>query len=313
MSSDEFKEVRVRVPASTANLGPGFDCLGMALGLYHRLTVRETSGTGVVLRADGEGAAEVSKDQSNAVYRAMATVFADRAYTPGHLALYSESEIPLGRGLGSSAAAYIAGLVAAAQLCDCPIEPSWLIKAGLAAEGHADNAAAAVLGGLVVVLATDTTLEWVRMEPPGGIEAVALVPDFSLPTLEARAVLPQQIDFNTAVRNQARVGLLIAALSQGRSDLIQVSMEDELHQLHRRALVPGFNAVRQAGINAGALGVFLSGAGPTLMAFIKPGEGRVGTAMQEAWLAHQVYAKIHYLAVDLTGAYVEHYTKGMLG
>ena len=306
------QQIQVRVPASTANLGPGFDCLGMALGLYHRLTVRESLGTGVVLRASGEGAEEVPKNQSNAVYRAMATVFADRAYTPGHLELISENEIPLGRGLGSSAAAYIAGILAAAALCERPVEPLWMIKAGLAAEGHADNVAAAVLGGLVVVLVADTTLEWVCMELSSGIEAVALVPDFSLPTHQARAVLPQQVDFNMAVRNQARVGLLTAALSQGRADSFRMAMEDELHQPHRSRLVPGFEAVRQSGLKAGALGVFLSGAGPTLMAFIKAGERGVGTAMQEAWLAYKVHAKIHYLAVDLAGAQVEHHIKGTL-
>ncbi|NKB71769.1 MAG: homoserine kinase [Candidatus Latescibacteria bacterium] len=292
-------------PATSANLGPGFDCLGLALDLRHRLQVVEEQGRGVSIEAAGEGAELVPLDEDNAIYQAMARVFARTGYRPGRLILHSQNGIPLGSGLGSSAAAGLLGLAAGMLLSRGGIDREELLKAGVQGEGHPDNMVPCLVGGITVSVWEQGQLDYVRLEPPDDLVAVAAVPDFALPTRRARSVLPDQVSFAQAVGNQARVGLLVAALATGRLELLIQAMEDVLHQPYRAALVPGLEAVRQAALRAGALGAVLSGAGPTVLALVRRGHEGIGAAMQATWGGSGVVARPLELGIDRVGLQVE--------
>jgi homoserine kinase len=295
------KQIYIEVPGSTANLGPGFDCLGLGLALYHRLKVAEIEGAGLAIEASGEGAEVVPLDESNAIYQAMDQVFVNSGYQPGRLYLESHNEIPLAAGLGSSAAAYVAGLAAGMLLSGRELDPEYLIGMGTAEEGHADNVVACVLGGFTVVGGAGTRLDYVRLEPPGELRVVVVVPDFLLPTQKARSVLPGQVPFRDAILNQGRVGLLTAAMASGRLEVLRSAMEDVLHQSYRAELIPGLEEVRQAALEIGALGTALSGAGPTVLALVRQGDAGVGAAMQRAWRRKGIESRSMVLEVDRSG------------
>lgn len=296
---------RVTAPASTANLGPGFDCLGLALGLYHRLEVWEEAGEGLEIRASGEGAQDVPLDERNLVYRAMRRVFALAGRAPGRLRLDSHSQIPLAAGLGSSAAARVVGLAAGLLLCGRELDRDRLIALAVEEEGHPDNVAPCVLGGLVVAVREEARITCLRLDPPAPLQALVAVPDFALPTQRAREVLPAQVEFSDAAFNQGRAALLVAALSSGRFDLLRPAMQDRLHQPHRAALIPGLEDVLRAALATGALGAALSGAGPAVLALVRRGEKRPGPAMQEIWKRHGIESRLLELEFDRDGLRVE--------
>ena len=301
----EKKKVQIIAPASTANLGPGFDCLGLGLGLYHTLNVCEGDGAGLEIRASGEGAETVSLDSGNMVYQAMMKVFSSAGYKPGKLLIESHNEIPLASGLGSSAAAQVVGLSAAMLLSEQSLDRRRLIRMGVEMEGHADNVVACVLGGLTVVGSSGEKIDYVRLEPPKSLGIVAVVPDFNLSTERARSVLPREVAFRDAVHNQSRVGLLVAALAGNRLESLRPAMEDVLHQPYRAGLIPGLEDVRQAALEAGALGAALSGAGPTILALVSAHKASVGEAMKGAWARRGVECRSLALQVDMTGLKAE--------
>ncbi|MFA6110949.1 MAG: homoserine kinase [Candidatus Latescibacterota bacterium] len=296
-----MQKAEIVVPASSANLGPGFDCLGLSLSLYHRLMVTESPGEGFEVRASGEGAGRVPLDGRNWVCRAMDRVFAESGYSPGRLVVECACEIPLARGLGSSAAALLAGTAAAMLLAGESLDRDRLLQRGVVAEGHPDNVAPCVLGGFTVAVTDHDAVHCLRLEPPAGLRAVVAIPDFSLPTSRARAVLPARVELSDAAGNAARVGLLTAAIATGRLDLLAPAMVDVLHEPYRRELVPGLEEVRAAALAGGALGAALSGAGPAVLALVT-GDGKaVGRAMEEAWQRQGVRARAVTLEIDRQG------------
>ena len=253
----------VHVPATSANLGPGFDCFGLALDLCNEVTV-DTDGTPGV-SWEGEGATELPTDGTDLVSRVMASVAeaTGRALPP--LRLVGLNRIPLERGLGSSSAAAVAGAAIALRVLGEPLTPGAVFAHAARIEGHPDNAAPAVFGGFTIAL-PDGTVH--RLDPHPGLRPVALVPDDRLPTAEARRALPEDVPRKDAVFNAAHAGLVVEGLTRDPS-LLGVALEDRLHQDVRLALVPAvlevFRSLRQGGIP-----VCVSGAGPTLLAF--PGE-----------------------------------------
>ena len=295
------KIVHIIAPASTANLGPGFDSLGLGLGLYHTLTVSEEKGAGLEIQASGEGAEMVPLNSENMIYQAMKQAFLSVDYQPGRLFLDSHNEIPLASGLGSSAAAQVVGLSAGMLLSGQSLDRRRLIDMGVEKEGHADNVVPCVLGGFTVVGTEGAQFDYVRLEPPESLEVVAVVPDFTLSTERARSVLPREVAFRDAVHNQSRVGLLIAALVENRLELLRTAMEDVLHQPYRAGLIPGLEEVRRAALDAGALGTALSGAGPTILALVQAEKASVGQAMKAAWACRGVKSRSLVLQVDTTG------------
>ncbi|HEY7870080.1 MAG TPA: homoserine kinase, partial [Methylomirabilota bacterium] len=241
--------IRVRVPATSANLGPGFDALGLALALYNEVTLEESDGISVAI--EGEGAGQLDAGEKNVVARGVALGFqaAGRRFRGARLRCVNR--IPLGRGLGSSAAAWVGGLVAANALLGEPLDRAALLTAAARAEGHPDNVAAAVLGGLTVSCAEPDRITAVRLPVPRDIVWVVLVPETQSSTTEARAVLPESLPRADAVFNVQRVSLLLAALTAGRPDLLAAAMHDRLHQPYRLRLFPWMEDVAGAARRAG--------------------------------------------------------------
>ena len=293
------------VPASTANLGPGFDCIGLALSLHHTLDVTERSGSGVEISLTGEGSEALPGDETNPMFVAMSTAFEETGYRPGFLKMESNNSIPLARGLGSSAAATVAGLAAAAALAGGEVDRGQLLAQASAREGHADNVCASLFGGFCVTAHAAGTADFVRLPAPLELEAAVVVPDFELETIPSRAALPLTVPFGDAVANQARVALLTAAVACGEVELLPRAMRDLLHQPYRLGLVPGMQAVCDAAMEAGALGAALSGSGPSLVALVRAGDETPGRAMQEAWRKSSIESRLLQLPFDDAGLVVE--------
>ena len=292
--------VRVRVPASSANLGPGFDALGLALALYNEVTVEESEGVSVSVR--GEGAGRLSAGADNVVARGARLAF-EAAARPFHgIRIECLNRIPLSRGLGSSAAAWVGGLVGANALLGAPLDRRALLALAAGAEGHPDNVAAAMLGGLAVSCAADGAVTAVTLTVPPDLRWVVLVPDAESATHEARAVLPESVPRTDAVFNVQRVSLLLAALGAGGLDLLGTAMDDRLHQPYRQRLFPWMERVRSAALGAGALGCVLSGAGPSMLAAARAASDDVGQAMERALRDAGVGGRALTLAVDPAGA-----------
>lgn len=308
MSERPLQVVRVWAPASSANLGPGFDCAGLCLSLYHELTVSEFPGEGFEIRLSGEGVDTLPRDQANLVYGTMCHAFEAAGYRPGRLAIDSRSEIPLARGLGSSAAAALAGLAAGFALAGGGGDRPALLDMAMGMEGHADNAAPCLYGGFTLALRCADGVHCVRLDAPAGLVAVVAIPDFALSTHRAREVLPRTVTLEDAVCNQARLAMLVAAMATGQVALLGEAMVDRLHQPYRAPLVPGFEAVCAAATEAGALGVALSGSGPTVIALTRDGHGPVAEAMRDSWSREGVRARVQRLDVDSHGLRVEHLT-----
>lgn len=260
--------VRVRVPATTANLGPGFDCLGLALDLWNEtIFERNPQGAGVRVQVEGEGQGQLPEDVSNLVAQSF-LAFASRqgVQLSGGLTIICKNSIPLGSGLGSSGAAVLAGLLGAAALLNARPAVEDVLRLAVEIEGHADNAAPALLGGLVVVLAQPEAVITRRFELPR-IPLAVVLPAVDLPTRAARAALPKEVSLQDAVYNIGRAALVVEALRTGDLALLGQVMDDRLHQPYRFALIPGAQRARQAALDAGAAAVALSGAGPSLAAF----------------------------------------------
>ncbi len=271
--------VDVRVPATTANLGPGFDCLAMALDLWNECRF-ELAPAGFQVEISGEGAGRLANDERNLLIQAFTGLYQARgAALPAGLRVACRNAVPLGSGMGSSASAVVAGLLAANHFLGGPAGVDELLVLANELEGHPDNAAAALYGGLVVISHQTGGLLTRRFDVPA-LPAVIVLPDFGLPTREARAALPKQVTLKDAIFNLGRSALVVEALRSQDLDLLGQVMDDRLHQPYRLKLIPGaenaLNAARQAGAAAAAI----SGAGPSLIAFLRPGSD--GTAVAHA-------------------------------
>jgi homoserine kinase len=292
--------VRVRVPASSANLGPGFDALGLALALYNDVILEEAEG--VAVSVEGEGAGRLDAGAGNVVARAARMAFETAGRPFRGAAIHCVNRIPLSRGLGSSAAAWVSGLVGANGLLGEPLDRDAVVALAARAEGHPDNVAAAVLGGLTASCSEGGRVAAVALPVPVAIRWVVLVPEAESATREARAVLPDSVPRADAVFNVQRVSLLLAALGAGRPDLLEVAMHDRLHQPYRLKLFPWMGKVAEAAREAGALGCVLSGAGPAMLAAVHGAPAAVARAMEEALHVAGLPGRALVLEVDQTGA-----------
>jgi homoserine kinase len=266
------RRVVVEVPASSANLGAGYDCLGVALGLTNRIEVevRGWSRGEIELTVDGEGVGELAADRTNRCVQGIEAALREvRGEMPDGVGwrIGMTNEIPLARGLGSSAAATVAGLVAGNHLLGEPLTGADLLRLATAIEGHPDNAAAALLGGFTVAATLDTGIESLRFDAPRDLRAVLFIPDLRLATKDMRAALPEQVPLADAVANLGRVAVGVSGFALGRYDLLRVLMVDRLHEPYRAAVFPQLPRLVDAARGAGSLGAALSGAGSTVLAF----------------------------------------------
>ncbi|MCS7225568.1 MAG: homoserine kinase [Gloeomargarita sp. SKYB31] len=288
--------VEVWVPATTANLGPGFDCLGAALDFGNRFRF--------ALRGAGEPVEVVGADlpADNLAYRAFALVYERLGQPVPPVTLTLELEVPLARGLGSSATAIVAGVLAAHRFLGEPLPETELLNWAVALEGHPDNVVPAWRGGCCLVCGVHVcSIPW---HPD--ILPVLAIPEFTLSTAAARAVLPEQVPYHDAVTNLGALGCLLQGLKRGDPALLRQGLQDRLHQPYRRRLIPGYDQVEQAALAAGAYGVVISGAGPTLLALAAPAQATaVATAMAQAWQEVGVQATARVTRVSDKGAQVK--------
>lgn len=260
------KRVRVTVPSSTANLGPGFDTLGMALQMYSVVEMQVSEQTTIELI--GKELQGTPTDKSNLLYVIAAELFQQAGLAVPELHIRASSEAPLTRGLGSSAAAIVGALVAANHLAGEPFTRDQLFAMAVKKEGHPDNVGPSFFGGIIVATMPekeDQPIPYIRLAPPAAMRALVVIPDYALSTEKARNALPQVYSKQDVIYNVGHSSLLVAALAQGRLDLLGQAMGDRLHQPYRAPLVPGLEEILAAATDNGAVGAALSGAGPTIL------------------------------------------------
>ena len=284
--------VRVRVPATSANLGPGFDAFGLALGLYDELEVRAVD-QGLTVRVEGEGATEVPRDSSHLVVRSLHTALDMLDRPVDGLELRCVNRIPHGRGLGSSAAAIVGGVLAAFGLTGTPVDHERVLRLAARIEGHPDNVAACVYGGFTIAWNDADGGRAVRLEPDPAISAVAYVPPDPLSTEQARGLLPDTVAHADAAANAGRAALLATAVTS-RPDLLLLATEDRLHQQYRAPAMPD-SAALVGELRAAGVPAVVSGAGPTVLALLGAGGGTEDAPQGWTRLA---------LAIDPVGAQV---------
>ncbi len=266
------RRVTIDVPATTANLGAGFDALAMALDLATLIELEVLSAERepvYQVEVRGEGAGHLPNGRRNRFISALLEGLADAGVDPGGAAwrVRMDNRIPVTRGLGSSASATVAALTAADALLDGALGRERILELATLAEGHADNAAAAIYGGLCVVTEVEGAPRAIRLDPPEGLLAALYIPDKHLSTAAMRAALPESVPFADAVHNVGAATLMVAALSQGRFDLLAAATVDRLHEPYRTNAYPELPHLIEAALAAGARGACLSGAGPTVIAF----------------------------------------------
>jgi homoserine kinase len=305
MTSPRQRSIEVRVPASTANLGAGFDCLGLALEMYltARATVQVSPDSRTLARTRGVGSASLPRSpEQNLIFRAMRYAAEKEGFQVPTVRLAVKNEIPMAGGLGSSAAAAVAGVALAYATAGRSLARENALRYAKEIEGHADNAGAALLGGLVVTYTnTDGGVGAIRLAWPKMIRVIAVTPAMELPTKKSRAALPAQVPRDDAVENLQRSALFIAALEARRYDLIWDAMQDRLHQHYRQKLIPGLTEVLAIPQMPGLLGLALSGAGPSVVALATAGFDEIGKAIAARFEHAGVAATIRFLEVAQDG------------
>ncbi|WHH61421.1 homoserine kinase [Petroclostridium sp. X23] len=259
--------ISVKVPATSANLGPGFDCMGFALQVYNSIDVQEIS-SGLEINISDDTAKFLPKDEKNLVYQSMVKIFEKVGYYPKGLRINMENKIPVTRGLGSSSACVVGGLFAANALSGNQLRKEELIRIAAQIEGHPDNSTPAILGGMVVAVQDKEDVHYVRTALSEILQFAVFIPNFTLATKKARKILPDTIPHSDGVFNTGRAALMAASLITGNLKNITMAVEDKLHQPYREKFIPGMKEIFEISRKNGAKGVFLSGAGPTLIAIL---------------------------------------------
>lgn len=294
---------RLRVPASSANLGPGFDSLGLALNL-HLICTFEPADT-VSVSASGVDSDDIEKNEANLIWQTALKVARGEGRELAGVRLEIINEIPIGKGLGSSAAALTAGVVLASQLLDLQWTRHQILNEAARIEGHPDNVAACVLGAVVATsMEPDGQVHAVRVELPASYGVATIVPNFVLSTSKARSVLPETYTRHDAIFNVQHSALLIAALCTGNTDSFSAALQDRMHQPYRAPLIPGFGemlALREAGL----LGCALSGAGPSVLVFYKRGSEHVTERFERLFARHGASATTYFTEIQRTGYSLE--------
>ncbi|MFM1843249.1 MAG: Homoserine kinase [Cyanobacteriota bacterium] len=297
----------VSVPATTANIGPGFDCLGAALSLHNRVTLTSVGDDDPALsiQVTGRDALRVSTQTDNLLYQAIAYFYQQYQQPIPPLKIKIDVQIPLARGLGSSATAIVGGLVGANAVAGNPFNSDQLLQMAIALEGHPDNVAPALLGGCQLAVGTDRGYQLMALPWPEKFVPVLVIPDFELSTEAARAVLPPQYDRADAIFNASHLALLMQAFNQQRGDWLALALQDKIHQPYRQGLIPAYDQLQQAAVNAGAYNLVISGAGPTLLAIAPPETAsHVAAELSQTWQQAGITAESHCLSIDTQGAVI---------
>jgi homoserine kinase len=293
--------VRIAVPASVANLGPGFDILALALHLQNTVRAEQRAGD-LSVDPGPDAPAELRDPEHNLVTRAYAVTCAELGVPAGGVHFSCENRVPIGRGMGSSAAAVLSGVLVASALHHAPWDEQDILDRAEALEGHRDNAAAALLGGLAICSPGAPS---VQLSVSEELRAVLFVPEQPFATVEARRVVPTEFSRSDAIFNASRCALLVRALAVGDHAGLRVAMQDRWHQDIRFALMPGAEAIMHAATGAGASGAALAGAGPSVIALTPLDPAPIGDAMAAAALGAQMPGDIIHLSVQNYGTRVD--------
>ncbi len=300
--------VKVRVPATTANLGSGFDCLGMALSLYLDVEMKKID-HGFIFLAEGEGSEMISSDSNNLIYRAARLVMKKAGLNPEQqgIKISIKNEIPVERGLGSSASAIIGGILAASQLYDINMSREEILQMAFSLEGHLDNIVPALIGGFTISYKDyNGQIRWVKLDVPHDLRAVVGIPPFTLSTEEMRKVLPKQVSLQDAVDNLSKSALLVNALQQSKWELIPEAMQDRLHQPFRMPFIKGAKNIFSEVQKSGIAGVALSGSGPTIISLVKDGaENEIMKIMRQTFAKAGIKSQVKVLDPDTDGVRIE--------
>ena len=306
MTKSASKSVEIRIPGSTSNIGPGFDCFGLALKLY--LTVRATAvpDASEICSVTTTGAREneaLPRNTANLIYRAMSFAARRENLTLPSVQFVVHNEIPLASGLGSSAAAIVAGIKSAALLTGHEMTDQTILNYATEFEGHPDNVGASVCGGFVVnCLRDDRSVVSAKFDWPAHIRVVVVSPHSQLPTHVARAALARTVSRANAVHNLQRTALFTAAIARERFELLWDAMQDQLHQPQRESLVPGLKDALALPRMPGLLGVALSGAGPSILALVTDHDSEIGARIASCFKSHKIESTTRILEVDNEGA-----------
>lgn len=296
----------VKVPATSGNIGPGFDVLGLALDYYNELRVKVigVDASKPLIHIYGEGENSLPRDSKNLVFQVIKKVFVKAKKALPQLEIYCGNQIPLTRGMGSSSAAILSGLLAGNSLAGDVFSKEEILTMATEIEGHPDNVAPALYGGVRASAVYENKV-FSAAWPVPSLQVVVVIPSFELSTKKARAVLPKEVPMKDAIANLSAVSLMSVAF-QGQPNLLKYILNDRWHEPYRAKLIPGFYSVKKAALKAGAYGVTLSGAGPTMLAFVRPGLGKkVGHAMEKSFARFKVNSTALTLSINKKGALVQ--------
>lgn len=307
-------KVSVKVPATSANLGPGFDCLGLALPIYNTITIEETvlPGTGIEINLMSEEETDlvfdtIPKDENNIVYKAVQMLYNSIGQEPSELKINIQSQIPLTRGLGSSASVVVGGLLAANKLLGSPADEKALLSLATEVEGHPDNVAPAILGGFVLAsLEEDGSMVYTKLDWPCEWDITVCIPDFELATAIARSVLPEQVPIQDAVYNAKHLAMLIQAVNKKDAELMKTALHDKLHQQYREKLIPGMKEIMEAFKHEdGIIGCVLSGSGPALLVISHNYDfDKIKSVVKEVWEPQGFKPEVKTMKIEQQGAVI---------
>lgn len=291
--------IEVRVPATSANIGPGFDCLGLALNMYNSFKAEEIE-NGLEI----SGCDEEFRNEENLFYKSMIKTFEIIGYKAKGLKIEIGGDIPVSRGLGSSASCIVGGVIAANEISKGGLNREDIINICAKIEGHPDNTTPAVTGGMTASIMKGENVIFDKINIYDGLKFCAIIPDFKLSTERARQVLPKTIPYSDGVYNLSRTALLISSLINGNFDLIRHGIDDRMHQIYRGSLIENYEDVIEKCYDFGAAGAFLSGAGPTIMAVLREDNESFLDCMEEFLKSINKKWNVKELKIDIEGAYV---------
>ncbi len=309
-------KVTVKVPATTANIGPGFDCMGMALPIYNTITIEETvlPGTGVQINVMSENETtdefsleHIPMDENSIIYKAVELLYNSIGQTPSELKITIHTQIPIARGLGSSASVIVGGLIAANELLGRPADEAALLSIATEVEGHPDNVTPAIVGGLTLTSSEDDgSIVYRKLEWPDEWTLTVCIPEYELATDISRSVLPKEVPMQDAVYNAQRMGMFVHAINTKDSSLMKLALKDKLHQPYRMKLVPGLEKIAERlKHEENVIGCVLSGAGPSILIISEKNNlDKIKAVVKEVWNDLNVKAEIITLPVERNGAVV---------
>lgn len=295
--------MKIKIPCSTSNLGPGFDTLGLALNRYLLLSAETEKSSSLHITVEGNGKDHIAIDESNLVYNAMKVTAAKLGKPLPALHVQINNGIPAYGGLGGSGAAIAGGVFLANELLNGGLDKEAMLNIAVGIEGHPDNVSAAIFGGLTInCFDADRNVHCTSVKIDPTLSVIACSPHFQVQTKEARKILPQQVSLKDAVTNIENAASLVAALMNRNYDALRYVTSERLHEQYRATLIPGFTDVKESALNAGALSFNISGAGPTVFAFAVSNQQQIADAMVDAFGRNGQKATAEIMSVENNGA-----------